>query len=94
MLQKGSLRISFGTSRKSKKEAILSGSICTLSSGTIAGLVSLDESKHCVTGVIVTEIIEAVLARLWSAEKHAVWNLCCRKVLSIYLCSRYPTMHF
>ena len=71
----------------------MSGSICTLLSGMIAGLVSLSDSRHRVAGVIVTGIMDAVLARSWSVEKHAVWNLRCWKVLlSIHLCSGYPTM--
>ena len=82
-------------SRNSKKEPIVSGSICTVSSGMIAALVSLHESRHGAAGVIVTGIMDAVLfSRSWSAEKHAVWNLRCQKVLSIQRCSRYPTMHF
>ena len=70
-------------SRNSKKEWIVAGLICTVSSGMIAGLVSLDDSRHRAAGVIVTGIMDTVLARSWSAEKHAVWNLRCRKVLSI-----------
>ena len=70
------------------------GSICTLSSSMIDGLVSLEDSRHRVTGVLVAGMMDVVLARSWSAEKHAVWNLCCWKVLSIHLCSRYPTMRF
>ena len=73
---------------------MVAGSVCTLSSGMIAGLVDLDDSGHRVAGVIVTGIMNAVLARSWNAEKHAVWNLCCRKVVSKQLCSRYPTMRF
>ena len=74
-------------SRNSKKELLVSGSICTLSSSMIAGLVSLDDSGHRAAGVIDTGIMDAVLLRSWSAEKHAVWNLRCRKVLSIQMCS-------
>ena len=73
----------------------MSGSIWTFSSGIIAGRVSLDDSKHRAAEVITTGIMNAVLSRSCSsAEKHAVWNLLCRKVLSIQLCSRYPTMRF
>ena len=81
-------------SRKSKKESIVSGLICTLSSGMIAGLVSLNDSKYRITVVIVTGIMDAVLARSCSAKKHAVWNRRCRQVLSIHWCSRIPTMRF
>ena len=56
-------------SRKSKKESIVSGLICTLSSGMIAGLVSLNDSKYRITVVIVTGIMDAVLARSWSSAK-------------------------
>ena len=72
-------------SRKSKKESIVSGTMCTVLSGMIAGHVSLDDSRQRVSGVIVTGLMDAVVARSWSAEKHAVSNLPCRKVLSIHL---------
>ena len=72
-------------SRKSKKESIMAGAMCTLSSLMIAGRVSLDDSRQRVSGVIVTGMMDAVVARSWSAEKHAVSNLPCRKVLSIHL---------
>ena len=67
----------------------MSGAICTWLSGTaVAGLMSLDDSKHRVAGVIVTGIMDAVLFwRSWSAKKHAVWNLRCQKVLSRYSCA-------
>ena len=52
-------------SRKSKKEPIVPAvSICTLTSSMIAGLVSLDDSRHGIAGIIVTGIMDAVLARL------------------------------
>ena len=56
-------------SRNSKKESIVSGSICTLLSGMIAGLVSLDDSRHRAAGVIVTGIMDVVLARSWDARE-------------------------
>ena len=64
---------------------MVSGAMRTLSSGTIAGLVSLDDSRRRIAGVIVTGMMDAVVLRSWSAEKHAVSNLRCRKVLSIQL---------
>ena len=72
----------------------MSGASCTLSSGMFAGLVSLDDSRHSVAGVIVTGMMDAVFARSWSAEKHAVWKRRCQKVLSIQLCSQYSRMRF
>ena len=59
-------------SRNSKKESSVSGASCTLSSCMVAGLVSLDDSKHRDAGVIATGIMDVVFARSWSAEKHAV----------------------
>ena len=63
----------------------MSGAMCTLLSGMIAGRVSLDDLRQPVAGVIVSGMMDAVVARSWSAEKHAVSNLRCRKVLSIHL---------
>ena len=74
-----------GIQRRSR--LAVSGAICTVFSCMVAGLASLDDSKHHVAGVIVTGMIDAVFARSWSAEKHAVWNCRCRKMLSIQLCS-------
>ena len=71
-------------SRKSKKESIVSGTMCTVLSGMIAGHVSLDDSRQRVAGVIVTGMMDAVVVRSWSAEKHAVSNVRYRKVLSIH----------
>ena len=46
---------------------------------------SLDDSRQRVAGVIVTGMMDAVVVRSCSAEKAAVWNFGCRKVLSIQL---------
>ena len=72
-------------SRKSKNESMVSVVMRTLSSVTIAGLVSLDDSRQRVAGVIVIGMMDAVVVRSCNAEKHAVWNFRCRKVLSIQL---------
>ena len=72
-------------SMKSKTESIVSGSICALSASTIAGRVSLDDSRHRAVGVIVIGIMDAVFSRSWVAEKHAVSNRRCLKVLVIQL---------
>ena len=73
-------------SRKLKKESMVSGVVmCTVSSGMIAGRVSLDDIRQRVAGVIVTGMMDAVVVvRSWSAKKHAVWKFRCRKVLSIH----------
>ena len=87
MLQKGLLPVSLGV------EEFEEGVDCvwcnlTLSSRMVADFASLDDSKHRVPGVIVTGIMDAVfLARSWSAEKHAVWNIRCRKALLMHSCA-------
>ena len=50
-------------SRKSKNESMVSVFMRTLSSGTIAGLVSLDDSRQRAVGVIVTGMMDAVVVR-------------------------------
>ena len=73
-------------SRKAKNESMVSGAMLTLSSGTIPGLVSLVDSRQRVSGVIlVSGMMDAVVVRSCSAEKHAVRNFYCQKVLSTQL---------
>ena len=59
-------------SKKSKNESMVSVVMRTFSSGTIAGLVSLDDSRQRVAGVIVTGMMDAVVVGSWSAVKQAV----------------------
>ena len=75
-------------SRKSKKDSMLSGTIVIVSSGMIAGRVSLEDSRHRAVGVIVTGMMDVVFSRSWSAEKQAVSNRRCLKVLVIQLWRR------
>ena len=72
-------------SRKSKNESMVSVGMRIFSSGTIVGLVSLDDSRKRVAVVVVTGMMDAVVVRSWSAKKQAVWTFRCRKVLSIQL---------
>ena len=72
---------------------MVSASMCTLLSGVVTGLLSLEDSKkHQGTGVTETGIMDVVFDRLGNAKKQSIWNRRSWKVLSILLCSRYPTM--
>ena len=82
-------------SRNLEKDSIVASAGCTLSSIMVADLMSLEISRHRVAGVTVTGMMDEIVERPCSTEKHAVWNRRCRKVLSIQLCSsQYPTMRF
>ena len=60
---------------------MVSGSVVVMSSGMIAGRVSLEDSRHRAVGVIVTGMMDTVAVRSCSAEKHAVSNRHCLRVL-------------
>ena len=57
-------------------------SICTLSSLVmVAGLLSLEDSKHWAAGVIDAGMMDVVIKRSGSAKKQSIWSHCCWKVL-------------
>ena len=66
----------------------MSGSICTLLSEMVIGLVSLEDSRYRGTVVTATGIMDVYVDRSGNAEKHSIWNRRCRKVLSILLCTQ------
>ena len=63
---------------------MVSGSMVIVSSGMSAGQVSLEDSRHRAVEVIVTGMMDVAVVRSGSAEKQAVSNLRCRKVLVIH----------
>ena len=70
----------------------MSGSVSSLSSGMVDGLMSLEDSRHPGPGGTDTGIRDVVFDRSGNAEKQSIWNRRCWKVLSILLRSQYPTM--
>ena len=59
-------------SRNLEKDSIVPSAICKVASMMVAGLVSLEGSRHRVAVAIITGMMDVVFDRSFSAEKHAV----------------------